>query len=401
VTSISAAVDLVDGHDALQPAELAARVRGREEFIVQQVFAARGQRLLADGRILYQQAQPDDAATTVETSVPLLTEAVEYTKDVRALWDAWLLLANIEVSRADNAAAEQAVRRAVVLQAARRPDPAVVPPMIVEMYERLAAEAIASAGTISLARVDEGTLVWVDGELREPKTMVSVPPGQHHVHVQTPNGQVGYMRVEVVSGQATEPKLEVAEPALGSPSDTSGGRSQQIASLYESLGRLSRVDVVLLAGRVEDELALQLYAPSVGAYSEVAYVEDAGDLGATVDDLLELLDGVLQEGGLDPDATTFVAAPLDISANPTLSSMLLAPETGAVTAPLLGQGTTSVPTTSPREPRDVSKKPKWPIYVGIGAGVAVAAGVATALGVAHGGGGGEGEGGTIVFGGKP
>lgn len=389
-TAVVASIDLAGGHDGLGPDEVTARISGREEFIVQQVFGEAGSRLLADGRILYQQAQPEEAAAMLQAALPELNASVRYTKGVRELWEAYMLLATVQLSQGDKAAAKAALAEAVALQPTRRPDPASVPPVVMELFEAALTEAMANTGRILLASVDGQ--VWVDGvELPKGERKAVVPPGAHHLHVLTSDGRVGYARIEVAAGADAVSTVKPGDPQLGTPGASPAQRAQQTGALYEALGRLSKLDLLLMMGRQDDRLVLQLHAPAVGGFSEPVYVDEPDKIEAVQAGVSALLAMLTPRGLLDPATTTFVPAPIDPATNPVLGRMLLVPKaSGRPPVPLTG----TVGQVDPDPEPAVRGKPKWPIAVGVGAGVLVATGV-TLLAVLLGD---PAAGGTVVFG---
>jgi hypothetical protein len=390
IAAVVAAIDLLGGHDALGPEEVTARIAGREEFIVQQVFGEAGGRLLADGRLLYQQAQPEDAAAMLGAALPELVAAVRYTKSVRELWEAHLLLATMALSEGERAQAAASIAQAIALQPTRRPDPATVPPAVMELFEATLTESTAGAGRVLLPP-SVGARVWVDGvEVGAADRKVSALPGTHFVHLLTAEGEVGFEVLQVGKGADAAASLKTSPPQLGAPGQPPAQRAQLTGSLYAALGRLSKLDLLLMIGRDGEQLVLQLHAPAVGGFSAPVRVQPSGGLEAVQAGVRELFGRLSPAGLLDPSTTTFQAAPIDPASNPVLGRLLLVPErSGKVTAPL----TVELPAQgTPRPPRSDGKKPAWPVAVGVGAGVVVATGV-TVLAVLLGG---QGNGGTVV-----
>jgi hypothetical protein len=311
-----------------------------------------------------------------------------------------LLMASIEAARGRESEAEVALSAAASLQPTRQPDPATVPPHIIELYNDVRTKNAAQLTELSWASVPSEARVWLDGVELDAR-WTSVGRGTHHVHVRTDDGLVGYQQVEVTSSERVEIAIRLEVPRLGQPASSSSGRSAQVTSLYAALGRLSGVDLVLIVGTDDqDQAGVQLYAPSVGAFGPATRVSSLVDVAAVVESTRTVMGGLMPDGQLDPGRATFVPMALDIGANPLLSSMLLTPADTLSEAPAIGlEVARDDPPREPKRPpsKDVSTKPKWPIYVGVGAGVAVVGGV-TALAVALGG---KGRGGTVVFGEAP
>jgi hypothetical protein len=401
--AIAAAVDLTGAHKAVPQEQLAERFVGREDLILGAAFDAEGRRMLEDGRILYQQAQADDAAVALEAAVESLTQSVASTRSVRSLWEAWMLLGTALLATGDEPGARDAVAAAVALHAERRPDPASYPPPVLALYEEERDLLADELGTLMLRTDEPEVEFWIDGRSAGVASELSreLPPGTHYVHARSAAGRVAFVEVEVPADGAISLTPELSEPRLGPTRGSVGARSQQIASLYAALGTYAKVDLVLLVGRVDGVMHVQLHAPELGAFSQPEVLSRQGSTEEVVEGVRRLLRKVEPSGALSGASSTFVAVPLDVAANPVLAAMLLTPPPSErAPAPLLPVSTEIVPgTPAPTGDPDVRKKPRWPTYVGIGVGAAAVAAGVTALAVVFGGGGGEVEpNGTLVIG---
>ena len=385
LTSLEAAVELSGEHRALAGEALQNALGGREELVLEAAFLGEGRRLLEDGRILYQQAQPDAALEVLEASAASLAEGMAVCTSVRDLWETWMLLGTSRQALGQEAGALEALSYAVALQNDRAPDPATYPPNILEMYRSERELAVDEAGRLTITVGDEiGTAtVMFDG--REvgtaPIVLPDVLPGDHYIHVRTQDRRMGFRQVTMASGGERTVRVAVDDPELGVPRLSDGGRTQQIAALYRGLGRQSRADLVLLVGRTEDGMRVQLFDSVVDAFGPAVVLGDeprTDDIVAAVVKALSRLDN---RGRITGDDAVHVAIPVDISSNYVLAQWLMTP--GVDEAPVL-------PMPDPVDPVDVPApmppaRKKWVTPVAIGVGAAVVVAGATAVAVVLGG----------------
>ncbi len=389
---IAQSIGRVEGHEVVLPDALLLRYLGREDLILEEAFGLEGRNLVDEGRLLYQQAELDDAVVVLEGGVRALEASVQVTRSIRSLWEAQMLLGTARWGVGREMAARDAVADAVALQPGRRPDPAVYPPALLELYEEERALAEGDAAALTVQSAVAGARVWVDG--REvgaaPVVVPGLLPGAHHVHVRA-DDQVGYVRVEMDGGQATAVAPQLGAPSLGAAPRTVGARAQSVAALYEAIGRFSRVDVLLVVGTVDGVWEVQLFHPATDTFGTPVVLDTLGNPDAIADAAERLVRGLRPDGSMPPSATAFAALPLDVSTNRLLARDLLAPAPPA--AP-------PEPVEVPREPAPdvlVEGRPKWPVWLGVGLGVVAVGAGATALGVVLGGDA-EGAGGTLIIG---
>jgi hypothetical protein len=397
-TSMRGAVELSGEHHALTEEELVRAMSGREELVVEATFLADGRRLLEDGRILYQQAQADQAVGVLEAAVEALAEGMSVASSTDDLWEAWMLLATARIAEGLEPTARDAAAAAAALQPERMPDPASYPPEVIDLYRDERRFAADEAGVLVLTvapGVEEATVVLDGREVGvAPARVEGVLPGDHFVHVRTADGRIGARRVELASGAERPARIEVDEPMLGEARETDGGRTQQTAALYRALGRQTRADLLLLAGRVDDVFQLQLFDPVVDAFGEPVVLSSTASTQEIVGGIAIAMSALGRDGRISGDSV-YVAMPLDVSVNPVLSRLLLTP------TPLEDASLPMPVAPVPVEPGGRPKAKKtWPMWVGIGAGAAVLVGGVTALavGLSRGSGANTEPGGTLVIG---
>jgi tetratricopeptide (TPR) repeat protein len=378
---IAAALDNSGKVDALTPAEVGARLAGREALILDAFALGPAREMLREGRILYDRAQPDQAIPVLDQAANLLAEGLATSTDARDLHEALTLLGLAHAGLGDEAAAKAAFRRAVVLDPARQLDAVNFPPQIVALYEGVRAQAAGeNKGRLGVT-APAGTPVWVDGRAvgSTPLADQDLLAGEHYVLARAEDGAAAFAVVEVAAGERKSLAAELSPRSVGRPAADAAGRSKQTRELYRSVGQFTDRDPVLLAGMIgNNQVALQLYAPASGNFSRVLTGEAGDDPVSALLDLAPAAIAFLSDtGDIRSDRVSPQVVAFDISANDVLAGMLLEPRragTAAVTA---------------------HKGVKWYVWAGLGA--VVAGGGATAAALALGSGG-DTDTGTITFG---
>jgi hypothetical protein len=361
--ALVAAIDAAAGTVPVPPAEVSARVRGREALVLEGTFLGPGREKLDEGRVLYERAALEDAVVPLEEAVAALEDGLLGSPDTTDLIGALLLLGQARFFLGDADAARAAFSRVASLDPARELDPIQYPPKIVSAY----AEARAAVRQLSPGRLTieapEGTKVTLDGRAVEPGVH-EVAPGRHAVLVLGADGGRAFEAVEVAAGgRAT---VSAADPlrSLGEGAEDPSGRAAEARRLYGALGRHGGTSLVLLAGATGGgQVGLQLYEPRTNTFSRLVQA-DAGDdpVGAMADLVPSLAGFVTADGTLRTDRVSAQVAPLDIGDNLILATILLDPK-------------------QERETVTVQQGPGWWVWAGVG--VVAAAGVTgVAVGIA-------------------
>lgn len=385
LTSLEAAVELSGEHSALGGEELQNALGGREELVLEAAFLADGRRLLEDGRILYQQAQPEEALEVLEAGASSLGDGMAVCTSVRDLWETWMLLGTSRLALGQEAGAHEALSYAIALQKDRVPDQATYPPQILEMYRSERELAVSEAGRLTITVSEEiGTAtVLVNGVDMgtAPVVLSEVLPGDHYIHVRTEDRLVGFRQVTMGPGGERTARVTAKDPELGVARLSEGGKSQQIAALYRGLGRQSRADLVLLVGRTEEGMRVQLFDSVVDAFGPPVQLGDDASTDDLVAAVVKALSRLDDRGRLLGDDAVHVAVPVDISTNYVLARWLMTP--GVDEEPVLPMPVPVDPVDEP--PMPPSTRKRWPTYVAVGVGSAVVVGGVTALAVVLGG----------------
>jgi tetratricopeptide (TPR) repeat protein len=360
ISALTEAVDVSGKADGLETDLVAEAIRGREEIILQEALLANGRADLLNGKNAYNQASTDEAITNLQSAVESLSVAVAATNDTKDLWEAWVYLGTAHLQAENEMAAQISYRAAVALNPDRSPNPATFPPDVTALYETQRALLKLSAIPVTIQIEGEGEAdISMDSIERgaAPVTIEGVLPGMHHV-VAKGDGTYAHQLVRVEQVEAENGPVVVLQPGppqIGASAETTLQRSRQITGLYRALGAHAKdVDLVLLAGTVDEQLHLQLYAPAADAFSRaivVPYQDDAVDEAAAA--MPELMTLVTNDGKLPSDAVAALAAPLQLHSNSHLARMLMDPSAAA----LLVDTTLESPTKK--------RSPVVPIVVGI------------------------------------
>lgn len=334
-------IDEAKDFDALDASDVALRILGREQVVVEEGLLEGAVEKLNAGKGLYHHASPDAALLTLQTAAGEFMRAMPATNTVSGLWETWVYIGtcNLQSERPNRATARLAFQNAAALFPQRPLNSALFPPNVVEAYEQ--ERAFLSQFPVSLeVKTDGPATVWVDGVKRgrAPVKVEGLLPGDHYV-VARGDGTLGY---DIVSTQVpdlddapetgirpptlVDARVSMRLPILGQASDSVLGRSQQTASLYMALGkRAFDVDYVLLAGVDDKKLYLQLLdarTESLSETLELPYTDRADDeITEAVPQLLAMVgprDFLIRTSG--------TAAPLDVGANSRLAQMLLLPQ---------------------------------------------------------------------------
>lgn len=350
--------------DVVAPGDVARRIEGRESLILSGAFLGPGQRLLEEGRILYERADPEQAIPILEEAVRALGDGMAYATDNRPLADALLVLGFAQLVVGDDQAARETFGRVVILDPGRELDTVNYAPRIVEFYNDVRDEVLAAGtGALEVDAVQEGAQVYLDGRRlgTTPLVVGDLPVGRHFLLVTGAQGYRTFGMVTIQPGKRSVIRANLDHRALADPAEDPRDQERQVSWLYRSLGEHVRADLVLLGGITpEGDLGLQLYSTRSGTFSKPLTTQLTERPGSAAADLAPALAAfVTSTGDIRGDKAHPQALVLDISANEVLADLLLDP--------------------SPRQPTEpvvLDRPSRW--YLWTGAGVLAAGGAAAA-----------------------
>lgn len=362
--------------EARGPEAAARAMAGREDIVAGDTYLSRGRRLLEDGRILHDQAQPEDAVPVLEQAIQALeagSEAVDATRD---LWDAHLYLGSSHMALGEQVLATRAWEGAVALSPERQPDAARIAPTVVQAYR--AVQQGAQTGDL-VVKTSGNASVTVNGRAIDD-TLEGHPVGRVFVRARYDDGRSGFAVATVTPDETTTVELPPATLALPEIGTSTFAQAQGATSLYKALGQELGSDVIIIAGATEEDTGvIQAYAIASDTFSRPLKVALEGPMDDEVLGALpELLDALGERGTVPSIASVPTAAPVNVSDNTLLAGLLLDPQ--PVAPPSAGGGV------------------KWWQVAAGGAGAILLGGGITALAVA---GGSDGNRGTIIVGPVP
>lgn len=384
---------------ARRPLGVATKLQGRETLVLESFGLGPGRARVAEGRVLYDRAQVEEAIPVLAEGAELLAQGLAYAPAARELGDALVLLGMAYVGNGDTDEAGAAFERAATLDAARELDPVNFPPRVIDLYDEARGRVARQSPARLTVAASTGAVAWLDGRsLGTLPAETAIIPGEHYLLVRGKDGGSFFERLPALPGQSLVRDATLERRGIGAPAEGNAGRSKQVKELYKALGSHVGGGLVVLAGSSPGgQVSAQLYAPATGNFSKVLTGDDGGDAVAAICDLAPALVAYLNESGeIRADRVAPQVAALDISANDVLADLLFGtlavPEPVAAVAPARTRG------------------PPWWAFAAIGGAVVAGGGVAAAVLLAPGPGGGGDDGndpdtdpdqGTIVFGPAP
>jgi tetratricopeptide (TPR) repeat protein len=334
VAALVGAIEKDKKFEGLNQDDVASRVAGREGIVLEEAFMGPGRKLLEDGRILYEQAQPGDAIPILQEAVDSLRVGIATANQSRDLWDAWMYLGTAYFATEQRDQANRAWAAAAALAPARNPNPAKFPPDVIAAFDELRQARVGASSVVTVASDSADTTVYLNGEARgtAPAVLNGVLPGENHIVARSATGGHAYQMIDVSPGQAQTVQIKMGSPTLGTGGDSKFARARQATALYRTLGARAAVDLVVIAGTVDDRLMLQLYSVTADAFSAPMSVPFEGSAtDEAVAAMPTLLGLVGADGSVKVDETAANAIAVDVGDNKLLAQMLLSPAPPKIT----------------------------------------------------------------------
>ncbi|MCO4745709.1 MAG: hypothetical protein KC912_13030 [Proteobacteria bacterium] len=322
---VAAAIDATGNFEALSAEEVVAAMEGREELAMNDAFLAHGRKLLDDGRLQFQQAEPDFAIPVLESAVKELEAVMAFNPAQKELWEAYVFLGASQHGIGDQAGTMRAFSAAAGLNPERRPTTRQFPPNIVELYDGIASDLQGRVSALNVSVKARDATVWVDGIAQGAAPLtVEVLPGAHHVLVRTPDGTAGYAKIAIGPKSSKDVEVELQASRLGETSTSKFVRTRETSALYEALSDHVEADFWLVSGEYDEAIYAAFYSPAADSWSNYVRVPlmEQGD-DETIEAVLELMAMVDNGGSLKRDAYAETAIPLDRSANELLADLLV------------------------------------------------------------------------------
>lgn len=329
---LSEALEATGRIDAVSPGKVRGRISGREALVVEGIFLGPGRANLAEGRVLYERADFETAIPVLQSAADELSDGMAGATDSKDLIDALLLLGLAHASVGDTGQAREIFRRVVTLEPSRQLDSVNYPPKFVAMFDAVRDEVRGQApAALVVQSNDVEAQVYIDGRDvgKAPVTVSDLPPGAHTVLVTGKGGKRAFTREELASGERKVFQAgNLDTRSLGEPGESASERSRQTRQLYTSLGAHAATGLIVLGGQVSnDQVALQLYEPRTGNFSQALSAPAGSDpITAMVDLVPSAATWLTDDGTLRADRVSTSVVSLNVDTNALLSSILLDPE---------------------------------------------------------------------------
>lgn len=342
------------------PDEMAARLQGRSSLVLDTYALSQGMAMLDEGRVLYQNAEPDAAIPLLEAGVASLAEGAKLSGNTGELIEGYLSLGLVQSAMGNSEAALQAFRSAVVLDPKRELDTMSYPPDVIELYTQAQSQVL-DQGTGSLKVKGAGeALVKVDGIELEGELAPELAPGTHYIYATDADGARYSSVTEVTPGQEASVNVRFDGLSLAEPTADQNLRMTQTEQLYSALGAYAQTPLVLLAGQVGDQVVIALYSARSKNFSQSLSAPAGSDPTQSIVNLVPAMGSYVTEAGdIRPDRVAFDVPALAPNDNTLLMELLLNPQPVSTTDPQ--------PETGPR----------WGLWAGVGGVAALGAGAAT------------------------
>ena len=326
---IGEAIERTQAMTYVEPQFVSAKLKGRESLVLEDFALSEGRALLEEGRVLYQNAEPDQAIPLLQMATQELEAGISATGTTDLLIEAWLVLGLAQTGMGEMGAANAAFREVVVMDPSRQLDPISYPPDVVEAYSAVRAEVMGE-GTGKLAlSTTPGAEVFVDGRSVgvAPITVEDLPVGRHRIFVTAEGGLRAYDEVLIEADGMRKLSLSLDDRQITAPAQDRYERAAQTERLYGSVGAYCQTPLVLLAGEVEgDQVAVLLYSSRTKNFSHFLTAPAGSDpVGAIVDLIPALGSYVSETGDIRPERVSVSVPAFVISDNAVLEQILLAP----------------------------------------------------------------------------
>ena len=342
------------------PDEVALRLQGRSNLVLNQYALQEGEDLLDEGKVLYQNAEPDAAIPLLEQGVEALAEGARISGNTGALIEGYLTLGLVQSGMNNSTAALEAFSAAVVLDPKRELDTMSYPPNVIELYTQAQSSVLGQGtGTLALKGVGSST-VKVDGIEINADSAEGLAPGTHYVFA-TAKGGARYAAVTQVNpGETSTVNMSFGDLSLAEPTQDQNLRVAQTEHLYSALGAYAQTPLILLGGQVGDNVVVALYSARSKNFSQALSSPAGMDPTQSILNLIPAIGSYATEAGdIRPDRVAFDVPGFMPNDNALLLELLLNPQVAGSSALVAETG------------------PRWGLWAGVGGVAALGAGAAT------------------------
>lgn len=339
-----------DTFEVLGADALAERFDAERGRLAEHIWLTPARQAFEEGRVLYDNAQPDRAIDAFHRASALLDSAAAHLQDARLPVDVqlYLGLSHAAMNRLDDA--RESFTGVVRLAPSRVLDENEFPPRVVEMFEDVKREALSRP--LATVRV-EGAVgrIWLDGRFagQSPGDLSGVMPGFHVLVVDGADRGRAVAELNLAPGasEVVRPRLERPTLARDPEDPWESARSPFSRRLYEEIGRVAGTDLVAIAAFDSDgNLRIALWSTRASHASAAVVASlgaSPGERSAFVRQLAERVSMyVLPDGTVKPDRVVADLVPLRPGRNPELVDLIFGTPAAAPPAPTPASPTQSV-----------------------------------------------------------
>ncbi len=315
---------------------LRARLEPKRDDILGEAFLGPARQAFEEGRVLYNQARPDEAIEAFDRAAAALDGNEEFLRDQRLVVEIALYRGLAFETRGKLKAARAAFADVVRLAPDRVLDTLEYPPSTVDLFNTVRGAVLRDGAGTHAVSLDESSTgdgppaIRLDGRLvgTAPTTLERVPPGPHDLLVERDGGHRWYGSIEVRGGDegATNARLRFRGLARRGERMQSE-RSGTTRRLYRAVAEAAGTDLVVLAGFDEaGDFRVALHCRGAGTFSlslTASLAASPGARGAFVRQLVERISRYADRDGLIiAEKVDAKVLPLLLGANPTLNEYL-------------------------------------------------------------------------------
>jgi tetratricopeptide (TPR) repeat protein len=316
--------------------EVRSRLEPKRGDILGKAYLGPARQAFEEGRVLYNQARPDEALEALDRATEALRDNEEFLRDQRLVVEIALHRGLTFEIRGDEDRAREAYTDVVRMAPDRVLDSLDYPPSTVALFDQARRKLLdLGGGTLDLELDPTSTgsgpaRIYLDGRLvgAAPAGLPRVPPGEHFVVLERDGGHRWFGRVEISSGETAQRTVVLRQRGLarlgeGIQSERSGATRR----LYRAIAEAAATDLVVVAGFDEaGDFRLSLLSRGANTFSlalTASLAAGPGARSAFVRQLVERISRYAERNGIIiAEKVDAKVIPIILGANPTLNEYL-------------------------------------------------------------------------------
>jgi len=315
---------------------LRARLEPKRDDILQEAYLGPAQQAFEEGRVLYNQARPDEAIEAFDRAAAALDGNEEFLKDQRLAVDIAFHRGLAFETRGKLKAARAAFADVVRMAPDRVLDTLEYPPSTVDLFNAVRGAVLQEGAGSHGVQLDEDSTgdgdaaIHLDGRLvgTAPTTLERIPPGSHDLLVERPGGHRWFGGIDVRAGGGGSTNVLLKARGLARRGERmQSERSGTTRRLYRAIAEAAATDLVVLAGFDEaGDFRVALHCRGANTFSlslTASLAASPGAQGAFVRQLVERISLYAERDGLIiAEKVDAKVLPLLLGGNPTLNDYL-------------------------------------------------------------------------------